>query len=132
MKKSIKLIFCGKKIRPVAVVEKVPSTWKNLCRKKIQLICTDKIYKTIGGNFFEINWSRNIWLQLIFWFRKTVLHHKIINKTVSTKNQENSAHHFGDNYLSNHLVQFLQDRIKPWRVGTLRVHRLSLFFNKNC
>ena len=28
------------------------------------------------------------------------------------KNQENSAHHFADNYLTKHLAKFLQDRIK--------------------
>ena len=44
-----------------------------------------------------------------------VLQNKIINKTWSTKNQENSAHCFEDNYLTNHLAKFLQDRIKPWR-----------------
>ena len=38
-----------------------------------------------------------------------------------TINQENSAHHFGDNYLTNNLIKFLQDKIKPWRVGALRV-----------
>ena len=38
-----------------------------------------------------------------------------------TINQENSAHDFGDNYLTNHLIKFLQDKIKPWRVGALRV-----------
>ena len=38
-----------------------------------------------------------------------VLHNKIINKTRSTKNQENSAHRFVDNYLTNHLAIFLQD-----------------------
>ena len=48
-----------------------------------------------------------------FWFRKTVLHYKIINKTRSTKNQENSTQCFGDNYLANHLVKFMQYRIKP-------------------
>ena len=42
-----------------------------------------------------------------------VLHNKIINKTRLTKNQENFAHHIGDNYLTNHLIKFLQDRIKP-------------------
>ena len=44
-----------------------------------------------------------------------VLQNKIINKTWSTKNQENSAHRFEDNYLTNYLAKFLQDRIKPWR-----------------
>ena len=61
---------------------------------------------------------------MIFWFRKTLFHHKIINKTRSTKNQENSAHRFGYNYLTNHLAKFLLDRMKPWRVGALkgRIH----------
>ena len=63
--------------------------------------------------FFEKKNSGDIKLQVIFWFQKIVLHHKIISKTWSTKNQENSAHCFGDNYLTNHLVKFLQDRIKP-------------------
>ena len=34
------------------------------------------------------------------------------------KSQENSAHLFGNNYLTNNLVKFLQDIIKP---GALRV-----------
>ena len=49
----------------------------------------------------------------MFWFRKTLLHHKIVNKNRSTKNQENSAHRFGDNYLTNHVVKFMQGSIKP-------------------
>ena len=46
-------------------------------------------------------------------FRKIVLHNKIITNTQTTKNQQNSAHYFGGNYLTNHLTKFLQDRIKP-------------------
>ena len=42
-----------------------------------------------------------------------VFQNKIINATRLTKSQENSAHRIGDNYLMNHLVKFLQDRIKP-------------------
>ena len=49
-----------------------------------------------------------------------VLHNNIINKTWSTKNQGNSAHHFEDNYFIN-LAIFLQDRDKRWRVGVLTV-----------
>ena len=37
-----------------------------------------------------------------------VLHNKIINKTRLTKNQENSAQSFVDNYLTNHLVKFVK------------------------
>ena len=54
---------------------------------------------------------------LRFW--KIALHNEIINKTWSTKNQENSAHRSGNNYLTNNVVKFLQDRIKPWRVEAL-------------
>ena len=50
-----------------------------------------------------------------------VLHNKVINKTRSTKNQENSAHCFVDNYLTNHLPKFLPDKIKPRGIGALRV-----------
>ena len=54
-------------------------------------------------------------------FKCRCISQNITNKTWSTKNQENSAHHFGDNYLTNHRVRFLQDRIKPWRARALRV-----------
>ena len=55
------------------------------------------------------------------WFRKIVLHHKIINKTPMTKNHENLVRRFGDNYLRNYLVIFLQDRIEPSKVRALRI-----------
>ena len=50
---------------------------------------------------------------MILRFRKIVLLNKIINKTRFTKKQENSAHRFGENYLTDHLVKFLQNKIKP-------------------
>ena len=60
-----------------------------------------------------------------------VLHDKTINKTWLTKNQENSANCFVDNYLTNHLAKLLQDRIKkPRRVGALRVWTGYHFFLK--
>ena len=65
------------------------------------------------GNFFQINRSRDIQVSVILSFRKIVLHNKIINKTRSTKNQENFAHRFVDNYLTDHYAKFLQDRITP-------------------
>ena len=46
------------------------------------------------------------------------------------KQQENSVHGFGDNSLTNHLVKLLQDKIKPWRVGALRVCTDYHFFKK--
>ena len=46
---------------------------------------------------------------MILRFRKIVLFHKIINKTRSTKNQQNSAHRFGENSLDiKRLLLFLQ------------------------
>ena len=50
-----------------------------------------------------------------------VLHNKIINKSQLAKNKENLTHRFVGNYLTNHLAKFLLDRIKPWRIGALRV-----------
>ena len=49
---------------------------------------------------------------MILRFRKIALNNTIIDKTQRTKNEENSAHHFGENYLTNHLAKFLEDRIK--------------------
>ena len=54
-------------------------------------------------------------------FQKIVLRNKIMNKMqitrkigkIGKKNQENSAHRFGENYLTSHFRKFLQDRIKP-------------------
>ena len=63
--------------------------------------------------FFLRNGSRDTEVWVILRFRKIVFHNKIINKTRSIKNQENSAHRFEDNYHTNNLVKFLQDRIKP-------------------
>ena len=49
------------------------------------------------------------------------LHNITINKTWSTKNQENCAQPFGDNYLTDDVVKFLQAVIKPLRVEALEV-----------
>ena len=59
-----------------------------------------------GISFFNKR-LRNIELRVIFWFQKTVLHHKINNKTRSTKDLENSVECFGKNYFASHLVKFL-------------------------
>ena len=50
---------------------------------------------------------------------------------MNDKNQENSAHRFGGNYLTSHLMKFLQDRIKPGRGGALRVNTGYKFFQTN-
>ena len=108
------------------VVKKAPSPWKIFFRKKIlpAYLCR------YDGHFFKINGSRDIWVSVILRSRKIALHNKIINKTRSTKYQENSAHGFVDNYLTNHLAKFQQDRIKPWRVGALKVCTGYHFFKR--
>ena len=81
--------------------------------------------------FFKNNWVSRYLTFTDFGFQKTVPRHKIINKTRSTKNQENSAHCFGDNYLTNHPVKFLQDRINPEKLELLECALVITFFNKN-
>ena len=71
------------------------------------------MFKTVSGNFLKINGSRDIQPLVILRFRKIVLQNKTINKTQSTKNQKNYAHCLGENCPTDHLVKFLQDRIKP-------------------
>ena len=49
-----------------SVVKKAPSPWKKCFsgkkkkKKSVQLICADGIFKTVCGNFFEINGSQVI------------------------------------------------------------------------
>ena len=52
----------GAQISGLLVVKKAPSTWKkNFSKQKYgQLICADKIFKTVCGNFFKINGSQDI------------------------------------------------------------------------
>ena len=126
MQKSIKLIFCGKKWGPnqwfCSREKSSKSLKKNLFEKKIfQHVCAYITFKTVCRNFLKINASRDIYVSVILKYRKMVLHNKISNETWPIKNQENSVQHFVENYLTNHLAKFLQDRIKPWRVGALRV-----------
>ena len=111
--------------------KKASSTWKKVFSKKrfFQFICAD-IFKTMSGNFLIINRSRDVSVSVILKLWKMVLHNKIINKTRSRKNQENSAHGFVDNYLTNHLPKFQQDRIKPWRVAGFRVCTGYHFFKR--
>ena len=126
LEKKYKINFLWKKMTPKLVVlqswKKLKVLEKDFFSKKIpQLIRVDKTFKKVYENFFDFNGCRNIYSLVILRFRKIALHDKIINETRLTKNQENSAHHLGDNYLTNHLVKFLHDRIKPWRLGALRV-----------
>ena len=118
----MKLIFCGKKWGP--------NQWFYSCKKSFKFF--EKLFfkkkKFIPPYFCRYDlpngvqkFLQNKWVLKYLSFGdfkvlKIVLHHKIINKNRSTKSQENSAHHFVDNYLTNHIAKFLQDRIKPWRV----------------
>ena len=72
------------------------------------------------------------------WFidsRKLFFIIKLLIKLDRKKNQENFAHRFGDNNLTNQLVKFLQDRITPWRVGALTMctgYHFPTSFNFSC
>ena len=46
---------------------------------------------------------------------------KQINKLIKLDRQKRTKNRSGNDYLTNHLVKFLQNRIKLWRVGALRV-----------
>ena len=73
----------------------------------------DKIFKKVRGSFLKINESSDIKPLVISHFRKIVLHIKVINKIRTTKNQENFAFCFGENYPTNRLLKLLQDKTKP-------------------
>ena len=124
------------KIRPKSVVlqsRKKLQVLEEKCfqkKKFFQLICVDIIFKTVCRNFFIYKWISRYLSLVNFKVRKIVLYNKIINKNWLTKNQENSAQGFGVNYLTNHLVKFLQDRINLWRVGAPRVCTGYQFFFK--
>ena len=66
---------------------------------------------------------------MILRFQKIVLHNKVINKNRSTKNQEDSTHRFGYNYLTNQ-AKLLHDGIIHRGVGTPRVCTGYHFFKK--
>ena len=93
-------------LRTVQVLEKS-------LKKCFQLLCADKILKMVCGSFIKVNESRDVLTFGDFAVPKFFLHNKIINKIRTTKNQEDSARRFGDRYLTNQRVKFLQDRIKP-------------------
>ena len=77
----------------------------------------------MGLEIFNFRWS--------FGSEKMFFTIKLLIKLNQQKNQENFIHRFGDYYFTNHLVKFQQDRIKPWRVGVLRVCTGYHFLLKN-
>ena len=66
-----------------ALMEKAPESLKKIFFKKksFQLICADKVFKTMDGTFFKINWSPGTELLVILRFRKIVFQNEIINVT---------------------------------------------------
>ena len=68
---------------------------------------------------------------MILRFRKIVLLQKIINKNRLTKKQENSAHRFGDNHLTDHLVNFCKIGLNPEELELLECEMVITFFNEN-
>ena len=102
MKKKYEINFLWRKMAPKLVVLQ---SWKKLqvlerkkFSKKKVLPAYLYIYDVQNGvrKFF----SKKLGLE-IFNFRKLLI------KLDRQKNQENSAHRFRDNYLTNHLVKFL-------------------------
>ena len=65
------------------------------------------IFKTVCGNFWNLNWCWDILTLADFAVSKNCFHCKITDKMRATKNKENSANRFGENYLEDHLVEFL-------------------------
>ena len=49
-------------------------------------------------------------------------------QNMNNKKHENSAHHFAENYPTNHVVKFMQGCIKLWRFGALRANTGHQFF----
>ena len=49
-----------------------------------------------------------------------------------TKHEKNSAYHFGDRYLANHLVKYMQNCAKLYRVGALSLSTGFQFLRKIC
>ena len=129
-----------RKMRPKSVVlqslKKLQVLETNVFWKKIlpAYLCRYYLQNGVRFFFFLINRSRDIQILVILMFWKMVRYNKIINKTRSTKNQENSAHRLVADYLTNYLAKFLQDRIKTWRVlrvlGALRVCTGYHFFKR--
>ena len=73
----------------------------------------NKITNKITNNFGVRNFFKNKWFSRYLNFGDFKIPKIVLHNFWESRNQENSAHCFGDNYLTDHLVKFLQDRIKP-------------------
>ena len=133
--KNYKIIFCSKKWGRnqwfCSRKESSKSLKKSFLKKNLPAhFCGYDLQNPVRNWFFLNKWFSRYLSFGEFKVPKIALHNKIINKTWQIKNEENSAHGFGDNYLTNHLIKFLKDRIKPWRVGALRVCTGYNFFKR--
>ena len=79
-----------------AVVKKAPSPWKIFISKKNLPAYLCRYNLQNGVRKFFLNGSQDIYVLVMLRFWKIALHNKIINKTQSTNDQENSAHRFVD------------------------------------
>ena len=95
MKKGVKLSFGTRNKTPKLFVEKAPSPWKKVVWKKIFSVFLCWFY-----------------LKLISWFWELLFTIRLLTKREGQENQENSAHHFGDNYLTNHQLNFCKTGLK--------------------
>ena len=56
---------------------------------------------------------------------------KLLMNLIDKKNNK-ILHTVLESYFTNYLVKFLQDRIRPCRVGALRVYTNYHFLKENC
>ena len=113
MKKGVKLSFGTKNRTPrLGVLDS---------SKKFQVFEKKNVWKKIFSVY--LCW---FYLKLISRFWELFFTIRLLTKREGQENQENSAHHFGDNYLTNHLLKFVQDRIK--NNSLMRVLELPLTY----
>ena len=106
-----------------AVAKKAASPWKKFSSLFVQIWSSKRCVEY----FLKNKWASRYLSFGDLKVPKITFH----NRTRSTKNHEHSAHRFEENYLTNHLVKFLQDRVKPLKSWSFySMHWLSLFLKK--
>ena len=114
------------------VVKKAPSPWKKCFSKKksVQLICADTIFKNGMRKFFWNKWVSRYLTFGDFMVLKNCSSPWNVNKTRLTKKQQKPAHRFRSDYLTDHLVKFLQHKLNPEELELLEYAQVSLFLMK--
>ena len=87
-----------------------------------------KSSKTVCGNILKIDGCQDIQILVLLQFQKLFFTIRLLIKHQQKK--INSAKCFGDNYLTSLSIKVLNHRIKPSRVGALRVSTGYHFFKK--